>query len=90
MQNYNGIEIVNVGVGEDISIKELAEIIKDVVGFAGEIVFESSKPDGTPRKLLDVNQLYSAGWQAKTSLLAGIEETYRWYIDSSGSDIIKK
>ena len=89
MQNYNGMEIVNVGVGEDISIKELAELVKDVVGFAGEIVFDSSKPDGTPQKLLDVNRLHSSGWQAKIPLPAGIEETYRWYVDSSGSDNIK-
>ncbi|GAB4129356.1 MAG: GDP-L-fucose synthase [Raineya sp.] len=74
MQNYNSPEIINVGVGEDISIKELAELIKDIVGFQGDLVFDSSKPDGTPRKLLDVSKLHSLGWKHKINLKEGIEQ----------------
>lgn len=82
MQNYNGVEFVNVGTGEEISIKELALTIKSVVGYSGEIVFDTSKPDGTPRKLLDVTRLESLGWEAKVDLKAGIEKTYAWYLDN--------
>jgi GDP-L-fucose synthase len=82
MQNYDGVEFVNVGTGEEVSIKELALSIKSVVGYDGEIVFDASKPDGTPRKLLDVSRLQSLGWQAKTDLKAGIEKTYAWYLDN--------
>lgn len=71
--------LVNVGCGVDISIRELAELIADVVGFTGEIVNDTSKPDGTPRKLLDVSTLRSLGWSAKISLREGIESTYAWY-----------
>ncbi len=76
---YDEGDPVNVGVGEDISVRELAELIGDVVGFRGEIVFDTSRPDGTPRKLLDVTRLHSLGWKAKIGLREGIEETYRWY-----------
>ncbi len=62
MNTYNESGLVNVGVGEDLTIKELAELIKDVTGFEGDIVFDSSKPDGTPRKLMDVTKLHSLGW----------------------------
>jgi len=71
---------LNIGVGEDISIRELAELIARVVGFEGELVFDISKPDGTPRKLLDVSRLKNLGWQAKISLEEGIRNTYRWYV----------
>jgi GDP-L-fucose synthase len=79
MNNYNGDQFVNVGVGEDISILELAELIKDVVGFEGEIVNDLSKPDGTPRKLLDVSKLNDLGWEAQISLKEGIKNTYEWF-----------
>ena len=76
MQEYDGTEWMNIGVGEDVSIKELAELIKDIVGYEGELQFDTSKPDGTPRKLLDVSKLHSRGWKAKTGLRAGIERVY--------------
>lgn len=81
MNNYDGSEIVNIGMGQDVSIKELANIIKDVVGFKGTIVFDSSKPDGTPRKLLDVSRLHSLGWKHQISLEEGIKKTLDWYIE---------
>lgn len=79
MNNYEGNEWINVGTGIDCSIKELAETIADVVGYAGKIVFDTTKPDGTPRKLLDVSKINALGWQAKTSLRAGLEATLAWY-----------
>lgn len=82
MKNYDGAEPVNVGVGEDVSIGELAELIRQTVGFRGEIVFDSSKPDGTPRKLLDVSRLREAGWQASIPLAEGIASTYSYYVEN--------
>ena len=82
---YEGEDIVNIGVGEDISIRELAELVKDITGFQGDIINDTSKPDGTPRKLLDVGRLHSLGWQAKIGLREGIEETYRWFLDQHGA-----
>jgi GDP-L-fucose synthase len=79
MNNYSGDQFVNVGVGKDISILELAELIKDIVGFEGEIVNDLSKPDGTPRKLLDVTRLNDLGWEAQISLEEGIKDTYQWF-----------
>jgi len=79
MNNYSGDQFVNVGVGKDISILELAELIKDIVGFEGEIINDLSKPDGTPRKLLDVTRLNDLGWEAKISLEEGIKDTYQWF-----------
>jgi len=79
MNNYNGDQFVNVGVGKDISILELAQLIKDIVGFEGEIVNDLSKPDGTHRKLLDVTKLNDLGWEAQISLEKGIKETYQWF-----------
>lgn len=81
MQRYDGEAFVNVGVGQDISIRDLAELIREVVGFEGEIRFDTSKPDGTPRKLLDVSKLNALGWQARISLRDGLQQTYRWYLD---------
>ncbi len=80
IRNYEGPDIVNIGVGTDVSIAELAQIIKSVVGYAGELVFDTSKPDGTPRKLLDVTRLHSLGWRARISLEQGIASTYRSYL----------
>lgn len=77
MQTYNEREFVNIGVGEDISIKDLAEMIRTITGFAGSIEWDSSKPDGTPRKLMDISRLQAAGWQASIELRAGITGVYR-------------
>jgi GDP-L-fucose synthase len=85
MENYNYPDIgefVNIGTGKDLSIKELAEMIKDIVGYRGNIIYDYTKPDGTPRKLLDVNRLHGLGWQEKIPLREGIEQTYRWYLDN--------
>lgn len=79
MQNYESSEIVNIGAGEDVSILELANLVKDVVGYKGEIVWDSSKPDGTPRKLLDVSKIHNLGWKNNIELENGIELTYEWY-----------
>ena len=79
LENYNDDVAINVGVGEDVSIKELAELIKETVGFSGSIEWDSSKPDGTPRKLLDVSRIKALGWKAQISLKDGIASTYEWY-----------
>lgn len=76
MQNYNEPGLVNIGVGDDISIKELAYLVKDIVGFDGELVFDTSKPDGTPRKLMDVRKLSGLGWKASIQLEEGIRGVY--------------
>ncbi|SEF54935.1 GDP-L-fucose synthase [Sphingobacterium lactis] len=81
MEKYSDLQFVNIGVGEDISIKDLALLIKDVVGYEGELEFDSSKPDGTPRKLMDVSKLHGLGWKAKTDLREGIQAAYRDYLD---------
>ncbi|OJX66513.1 MAG: GDP-fucose synthetase [Micrococcales bacterium 72-143] len=80
LENYDSPETINVGVGEDLSIRELAELIADVVGYEGRLVQDASKPDGTPRKLLDVSRLNGLGWSARISLRDGIAETYAWYL----------
>ena len=79
MERYNGSGIVNIGTGEDLSIAELAEMIQNVVGYEGSIVYDISKPDGTPVKRLDVSRLAALGWHAKIQLRAGVESTYHWY-----------
>lgn len=80
MNNYSGKEIVNVGCGEDVSIKELAELVKEVTGFTGELVFDTSRPDGTPRKLLDVSKLHGLGWKHKITLKDGIQTAYQDFL----------
>ncbi len=75
----NGLSLVNIGTGEDITIKNIAELIKGVVGYKGEIVWDTTKPDGTPRKLLDVSKIKSMGWQPKMDIGEGIRKTYEWY-----------
>ena len=79
MEHYSEPELVNVGTGEDISIKDLALLVKDVVGFGGELTFNTSKPDGTPRKLMDVSKLHSYGWKHKIELREGISSVYEKY-----------
>lgn len=78
MENYNGIETVNIGTGEDVSIKELAETIMKIVGFEGSLIFDASKPDGAPRKLLDVSKINNLGWKHQTNLEEGIQKTLNW------------
>jgi len=79
MNNYDENEPLNIGTGKDITIKELAGLIKEIVGYEGEIKFDTTKPDGTPRKLLDVSRLHNAGWEHKITLREGIENTYEWF-----------
>lgn len=79
MQNYEENEITNIGTGEELTIKDLALLIKKIVGFEGELVFDTSKPDGTPRKLSDVSKLNALGWRHKIGLEEGIRNTYEWY-----------
>ena len=81
MNNYSGEIHINVGTGEDVELLELAEIIKKVVGYEGEIVHDTSKPDGTPRKLLDVTRLHNLGWKHKIELEEGIRRVYEWYVN---------
>jgi GDP-L-fucose synthase len=82
MNNYDDAEFVNVGVGEDVTIKELAETVKEIVAYKGELKFDTSKPDGTPRKLLDVTKLNNIGWQADIQLNEGIKSTYEWFLEN--------
>lgn len=79
MNNYAGSNIINIGIGEDVTILELANIVKEEVGYKGEIVFDKTKPDGTPRKLLDVSKIHQLGWKAKMPLREGIRKTVQWY-----------
>jgi GDP-L-fucose synthase len=81
MKNYDGEEIVNIGVGEDLSIAELAELISRVVGFTGKIVYDPGKPDGTPRKLVDVSRINGLGWRAGIPLETGVRTTYAWFLE---------
>jgi GDP-L-fucose synthase len=71
-------------VGKDISIAELAQMIRGVVGYEGEVVFDATKPDGTPRKLLDVSRIFELGWRPRTALKEGIARTYQWYLEIYG------
>lgn len=82
VDRYNDDVPINIGTGEDLTIGELAEMIRQIVGFPGHIVFDPSKPDGTPRKLLDVSRIRALGWRARIALRDGIAETYRWYLRS--------
>jgi len=84
INNYDDNEIINIGTGKDVSIKELAYIIKEVIGYEGDFRFDTSKPDGTPRKLLNVNKINSLGWKAKTELKAGIQLTYKDFVQRFG------
>ena len=83
MQTYSGEDFVNIGVGRDIAIAEFAALVADVIGYQGRFVYDAAKPDGTPRKLVDVSRLNALGWHAKTSLRDGLASTYAWYLDNT-------
>jgi GDP-L-fucose synthase len=83
LENYDSSEIINVGCGQDVTIRELAELICEVVGFQGSLVFDTSKPDGTPRKLLDTSRLQALGWLPAIGLREGLERVYRWFLQSN-------
>jgi GDP-L-fucose synthase len=80
LEKYDSPEIINIGCGEDVTIRELAELICDVVGFDGELVWDETKPDGTPRKLLDVTRIQALGWEPTIPLRNGIAQTYEWFL----------
>jgi GDP-L-fucose synthase len=82
LENYNDEIAINIGTGKDLSIKDLAELIKEIVGFDGAIEWDSSKPDGTPRKLLDVSRMTALGWSPSIGLEEGIRSTYEWFLDN--------
>ncbi|PUV23310.1 GDP-L-fucose synthase [Sphingobacterium athyrii] len=86
MNNYNEKQFVNIGIGEDLSIKDLAELIKEVIGYKGSISFDSSKPDGTPRKLMDVSKLHALGWKHKINLREGIKLAYADFLKKEETD----
>ncbi|MEN6460032.1 MAG: NAD-dependent epimerase/dehydratase family protein, partial [Syntrophomonas sp.] len=79
MSNYDEPDIINIGSGEELSVKELAGMVAKIVGYSGQIVWDTSRPDGTPRKLLDVSRLYSMGWRTEIPLEEGIRGTYQWF-----------
>ncbi len=81
MHKYDQSEVINIGTGKDIKIADLAVLIKNIVGYEGKIVYDYSKPDGTPRKLLDVSKITALGWQSQITLKQGIESTYHWFVD---------
>ena len=85
VEKYDDAETINIGTGKDLSIKEISEIVKEVIGFQGEVVWDESKPDGTPRKLLDVTKLRNFGYQAHEDLKTGITNTYEWFKQELGS-----
>ena len=80
LEKYDSAEIINIGSGEDVTIRELAKLVCDVVGFDGELVWDKTKPDGTPRKLLDVTRIRALGWQPMIPLRKGIEQTHEWFL----------
>ena len=83
LESYDSAEPINVGTGTDVTIAELAELVAGIVGYNGAIEWDPSKPDGTPRKLLDVSRIQDLGWTAETSLEQGVAATYRWYLDNT-------
>jgi GDP-L-fucose synthase len=86
LKNYSDDGFLNVGTGQDVTIGDFARLVADVVGFKGELAFDRSRPDGTPRKLLDVSKLTALGWRAETDLRAGLETTYRDFLAGGGRD----
>jgi GDP-L-fucose synthase len=87
MENYKSPDPLNVGVGNDLTIGELAVLVASVVGYSGRIAFDSSRPDGTPRKLLDISRLGALGWRARITLEQGIASTYEWYLQHSSENV---
>jgi GDP-L-fucose synthase len=83
MNNYDEKQFLNIGTGEDISIKDLAELIKGIVGYEGNLVFDATKPDGMPKKLLEVSKLQSTGWKNKIEFKDGLRRTYSWYLTNT-------
>lgn len=90
MNTYDNGEIVNIGTGEDVTIKQLVESVKRVVGFKGKLVWDTAKPDGTPRKLLDVSKLHSLGWKHTISLDEGLKTTYAWFVENLAKGTVRK
>ena len=90
LNRAKGGELLNVGTGEDVSIAEFSQIVADAVGFDGQMEFDTSKPDGTPRKLLAVERIHSYGWKHKIELKAGIARTYDWFVDALDRGIIRE
>ncbi|MDB6147387.1 MAG: GDP-L-fucose synthetase [Spartobacteria bacterium] len=88
LQNYDSPDIINVGYGKDISIRELAEVICDVVGFSGQLRYDATQPDGTPRKLLDVSKLNELGWHATIPLREGMAQTYEWFLTNAAKSVL--
>jgi len=84
METYDDPSIINIGTGEDVSIKQLADMVRDAVGYSGEIVWDTTKPDGTPQKLLDVSKIQALGWHHNVSLAGGVSSTYEWYKEHAG------
>jgi GDP-L-fucose synthase len=82
LERYSEDKMVNIGTSTDVTIAELAALVREVVGFRGDLVFDPSKPDGVPRKLLDSSRVQAMGWQAKTDLRTGLEKTYAWFVDN--------
>lgn len=89
LEAYDEPEPINVGVGEDLSIRELATMVADVVGYTGELEFDTTKPDGTPRKLLDVSKLHDLGWREQIPLRAGLTATYAWYLEQLAAGTVR-
>ncbi len=87
MDRYDSVEPINCGAGFDVTIRELAEMVARVTGFEGVLAFDKTKPDGTPRKLLDSNRLAGLGWRPKTSLEDGIRAVYRWYVQTMDDEL---
>jgi GDP-L-fucose synthase len=82
LERYDSPEILNIGCGQDVTIRELAETVCEVLGFDGRLIFDTTKPDGTPRKLLDVGILFGMGWRPRIGLRDGIRDAYQWFISS--------
>jgi GDP-L-fucose synthase len=89
-QKYDSVQHLNIGSGEDLTIKELAELVADLAGFKGEIAWDSSKPDGTPRKVLDIGRIKSLGWFPTIDLNNGIASTIEWYIDATAKGVSRR
>jgi GDP-L-fucose synthase len=83
LKHYSDMEHVNLGTGEDVTIRQLAETITETVGFEGELAFDASKPDGTPRKLLDVSKINQLGWHPKLDLETGLRTAYQWFVENA-------